>query len=771
MAKTTPSRVASRRTRKDRPTPKKKSGRVMKVFKVLVLAFVAVLVAGLGLFAWYAKDAPAVTKADLMRGGSTVFYATNGKAITNLGTENRVYATADKIPQQLKDAVVAIEDRRFYSETLGIDPIRIAGAALSNVKARLTGNFNGLEGGSTLTQQLVKLTVFSTKASDQTIKRKAQEAWLAMKVERAYSKEQILEFYINKVYMNNGQVGMATGAQYYFGKSLSELTLGQTAFIAGLAQSPAGYDPYVYPDRAKARRDAVLGAMLRDDKISQSDAAKAKATPITDGLKPKTTTTNESAVDKVIDSYLTSVIKEVKAKTGNDPYTDNMKIYTNMDYDTQKELYDIVNSTDTIGFNDDKMQTAVTLSDPRTGAIIAQIGGRKTGDVRLAYNRATRNDRSNGSTMKPLMDYAPAIEYLNYSTYQQFDDTPYSYPGTNTPLYDVDRDYLGRISIRKALELSRNIVAIKVLDEVGLSRSLNFLKGLGITLPADQQVYASGIGASVTTEQEAAAYGALANGGTYYKPSYVKKVVMADGKTINFDNTGTRAMKSSTAYMVTDMLKGVISRGTGQLAQISGLYQAGKTGTTNYSDEEFANNSGLRNRVKDSWFTGYTQTRVASVWIGYDKAQQNGISPAEEAIPKRIYRALMRYTTKNQPNKDWVKPANVVVAHILTGSDPGTAVSGDTSGTTRELYVRGYGPTTQKAVTASSSTSSSSASTSTSSTTSSESSSVISTESSSEQPSSGGTPSDASSEPSKSSSSAATGSSGEPGGTDPGGQR
>ncbi|WP_179395436.1 transglycosylase domain-containing protein [Lacticaseibacillus absianus] len=736
MAKTTPSRVASRRTRQSNSPQKKagkhRPGRVLRVFRWLALAFVLALVAGIGLFAWYAKDAPTITQEDLMSGGSSTLYA-NNKKLLSLGTENRVYVTADKIPQQLKDAVVSIEDRRFYREALGIDPIRIAGAALSNVKAKLTGTSNGPEGGSTLTQQLVKLAVFSTKTSDQTLRRKAQEAWLAVKVERQYSKAQILEFYINKVYMNYGQRGMATGAQYYYGKSLSQLNLAQTAFIAGLGQSPAGYDPYTYPDRAKARRDAVIDAMLREDKISQAQATAAKATAITAGLKPKTTTTsNVNTVDKVIDSYLTEVIKQVKAKLDVDPYAENLKIYTNMDYETQKKLYDLVNNDESIGFDDDKLQTAVTLSDPKTGAVIAQIGGRKTGDVRLAYNRATRNDRSNGSTMKPLMDYAPAIEYLNYSTYQQFDDTPYNYPGTTTPLYDFDRGYLGRISMRTALEQSRNIVAIKALDDVGLSRSVNFLKGLGIDLPTDQQVYASGIGASVTTEQETAAYGALANGGTYYKPSYISKVVTADGETVNFKNAGTRAMKSSTAYMVTDMLKGVITRGTGTSAAISGLIQAGKTGTTNYSDEELAKNSALSGRVKDSWFTGYTRDRVASVWIGYDKAQQNGVSPTEEAIPKRLYKALMTFTSEGLTSRDWVKPDSVSVAYILKGSDPGTEITGDTRNTTRELYVQGYGPTTQKAVTtppASSSSSSSSTSSQSSSISSQSTSSSVSTSS------------------------------------------
>ncbi|WP_262314659.1 transglycosylase domain-containing protein [Lacticaseibacillus parakribbianus] len=711
MANQAPSRMAKRR-QKPAKKAKKRGGRWLRFFKFAALAVVVALAAGIGLFAYYAKDAPAITKTELMSGGGSTLYASNNKALTHLGVENRVYATADKIPQRLKDAVVSIEDRRFYKEKFGVDPIRIAGAAFANLKAKVTGNTAGLQGGSTLTQQLVKLSVFSTKVSDQTLRRKAQEAWLAVKVERSYSKEQILEFYINKVYMNYGQRGMATGAQFYYGKSLSQLDLAQTAFIAGLAQSPSGYDPYVSPARATTRRNAVLDAMLRDNKITQAQAATAKAEAISTGLKKKSEITNTALVDKVIDAYLTQVIKQVKAKLHVDPYAENLKIYTNLDYNVQKKLYEIVNDGQDVVFPDNKIQTAVTMTNPQTGAVVAQIGGRKTGNVRLAYNRATQNDRSNGSTMKPLMDYAPAIEYLNYSTATMQSDTPYNYPGTNTPLYDIDHKYMGTMTIRRGLELSRNIIAIKTLEAVGLTKSLNFIKGLGITLPANQQVYPSGIGASVTTEQEAAAYGALANGGTYYKPSYVKKVVTPDGDSVTFQNAGTRAMKSSTAYMVTDMLKGVIAKGTGMAAQISGLYQAGKTGTTDYAANELAANAALKGTAKDSWMVGYTRYRVASVWLGYDKANTAGVTTAMQLIPKEIYKVLMTYASSSLPNKDWVKPESVI-AKTVNGS--------------RELYVRGFAPTTP----AVSSSSSSSVSSSVATTSSATSSSVLSSSSSS----------------------------------------
>lgn len=643
---------------------------------------------GLALFGWYAKDAPTLTQARLKSDGSSIIYDRNNNEITTLGIENRKYVSAPKITQQLADAVVAIEDRRFYKEPFGIDPIRIVSAAIGDVLHR----GGGLQGGSTLTQQLVKLSYFSTKSSDQNLKRKAQEAWLAMKVEQRFSKEQILEYYINKVYMNYGQYGMATAADYYFDRNLDQLTLGQTAFIAGLAQAPAGYDPYKNPTAATHRRDLVINAMLRDKKITAEQAEKAKAEDLTSGLIKHGDATIESHNDRVVDSYLTQVIKEVKRETGLNPYTAGLKVYTNLDMSAQRKLYDIVNGDQDVIFPDDKLQTAATMIDPKNGHVLAQIGGRKTGDVKLAYNRAVVDGRSNGSNMKPLLDYGPAIEYLNQSTYTQLDDAPYKYPGTDISVYNWDRQYQGVISMRKALVGSRNVPAVKTLETVGLKKGLNFLKGLGISLPENQQVISSAIGASVSTEKNAAAYAAFSNGGLYYAPRYVRKITTPDGISTSYHSEGNRAMKSSTAYMITDMLKGVLTdpAGSGQAAAVSGLYEAGKTGTVNYSDEEIAINPMLNGLSKDAWFTGYTRDRVISVWAGYDKAVENGMGSTTQTIPQLIYKSLMSHVAQKLTNRDWVKPSSVIAKNIIDGSNPPAELSSPVEGkTSRELFVAG----------------------------------------------------------------------------------
>lgn len=644
----------TRVTRHQKPTQKRTKSLLGRIIKWSLLALLALIIAGIGLFAYYAKDAPEITQDKLQNGNASVLYDTNNKAFKRLGAANQTYASSDQIPQTLKDAVVSIEDRRFYKEKFGIDPVRIASAAFSNI----TGHSSlGLQGGSTLTQQLIKLSVFSTKNSDQTLKRKAQEAWLAVQVERQYSKDQILEYYMNKVYLNNGVYGMQTAAKYYYDKTLKQLSLPQLALIAGMPQSPANYDPYAHPDQAKTRRDLVLDALQRNNKISEAEATEAKAVPINTGLVAQKSETNESTNAKATDAYVKEVITDLKKK-GYDPYKDGLKVYTNMDMDAQKKLYETVNDDTTVQFPDDKMQTAVTITNPNNGKIVAMIGGRKTGDVQLGYNRAVSSGRSNGSSMKPMMDFAPAIEYLNYSTAQKLQDTPYIYPGTNIQLHDFDNRYLGTITARNALANSRNVPAIRLLEDVGMNRARKFVKGLGITIPEDTGL-AYGIGGNVSTLEESAAYSAFANGGTYYKPTYINKVETADGVTHNYNSEGSDAMKDSTAYMMTDMMKDVIKNGSGTLAQIPGLHQAGKTGTTDYSSEELAKSGLSSDLAKDSWFAGYTKHYSITVWTGYDKPLENGLTMEERNIAAYIYRAMMVYLSQNVSNTDWTMPSSV----------------------------------------------------------------------------------------------------------------
>ncbi|MFD1549099.1 transglycosylase domain-containing protein [Levilactobacillus fuyuanensis] len=676
------------------PSPAGKSGgpkqprNGWRAFRRVLFVIVAIGVLGIlfgaGLFFFYAQSAPKISQSALSSDASTRVYDANGTVISRLGAQNRSYVKSSNIPDGLKQAVVSTEDRRFYKNN-GVDPIRIVGAALANV----TGSSLGMQGGSTLTQQLVKLSVFSTAASDRTLKRKAQEAWLALKVDHNYSKDQILEYYINKVYMGNGVYGMQTAAQYYYGKSLRNLDLAQLAMLAGMPQSPTNYDPTTYPALAKKRRDLVLDAMAKNNAITSAQASEAKATSITAGLSKthKSTAVASAKTTKVIDAYLKQVYAELKSK-GYNTTTGGLKVYTNLDMGAQKKLYNIVNGSAYVNFPSSKFQVGSTIVDPNNGKVVAMIGGRKTGNVTFGLNRAVQTDRSSASTAKPLMDYGPAIEYLKYPTYEPVKDTAFTYPGTTKNLYDWDRQYQGTITMRKALYESRNIPAIRTLQNVGIKKATTFLDGLGMSFDKTLTLQ-NGIGLYISTEQEAAAYAAFANGGTYYKPYLVSKVVTQDGKAHNYVSTGKRAMSAATAFMLTDMMKDVMTNenGSGRSAAISGLYQAGKTGTDSYPDD-YADKV-PDGATMDSWFTGYTKNYSVSVWTGYDKQFQTGhyVSETQTTIAQEIYKYTMSYLATKSTNTNWTKPSTVTqtsqngkTEYYVTGH-PGTVT--DTTATSQ----------------------------------------------------------------------------------------
>ncbi|QNQ83588.1 penicillin-binding protein [Lactobacillus sp. PV037] len=672
-----PSRVSRLRSKG------KKKNIFLRIIKWIFITFLIVIVGGIGLFAYYAKDAPSISQAQLQSGGTSSLYTNNGKFLLSLGSSKRTYVKNNKIPTTLKNAVVSVEDRRFYKEGIGLDPIRIIGSVLVNAKS------GGVAaGGSTITQQLVKLSVFSTDASQRTLKRKAQEAWLSMKVEREFSKNQILEFYINKVYMNYGIYGMGTAAEFYYGKSLDELSLPQLALLAGMPNAPVAYDPYVYPAKAKYRRDIVLKSMLTNHKITKAQYKKAVNTPITEGLQPKKTTV-DSTLRKVDDPYIKEVISEVKSK-GFNPYNDNLKITVNIDQDAQNKLYELANDGE-VPFTNDKMQVGATIVNPKNGHVIAILGGRKLPSVQLGLNRAVQTGRSTGSTIKPVLDYGPAIEYLYWPTSYILNDSKYIYPGTNIQLYDWDNTYKGKMSMRQALVESRNVPAVQTLAKVGVSRASLFAKKMGVNVPSDSGL-SVGIGANASSLQMAGAYSAFANNGVYHKPQFVSKIETPDGITRKYDSEGTRVMKDYTAYMMTDMLKGVFTgKGSGTAARIDNLYEAGKTGTVKYSEDDLVKYPQYANSPKDAWFVGYTKLYSMGIWTGYDNLKDGTPSGVGENSAQLLYKKMMQYLMENKPNEDWSQPSSVVGRKIVNGTENEVARSG-ASNATWQLFVKGHAP-------------------------------------------------------------------------------
>ena len=664
----------------------------------LLTFFVICVIAGGGLFAYYVSSVPKLTENKLQSTNSSRIYDGNGGLIADLGSEKRESASTDEIPITLVNAITSIEDKRFFTHR-GIDVYRIMGAAINNLR------HNSTQGGSTLDQQLIKLAYFSTNTSDQTLKRKSQEIWLSLQMERQYTKQEILTFYVNKVYMGNGYYGMKTAAKSYFGKELGDLSVAQAALLAGIPQAPTQYDPYTNPDAAKERRNTVLNEMYEDKNISKEEYEQAKATDVSDGLLPLT---KKASYEPYLDNYIKQVVEQVSTEANADIYSAGLDVYTNLDPDIQKYIWNVYNSNDYIAYPDDKFQVASTIIDVTNGRVVAQLGSRHQDEnIALGTNQAVQTDRDWGSTMKPITDYAPAIEKRVYTnTGTTVYDTPYNFPGTSTPVYNWDRKYYGSISLTYAIQKSRNVPAVKALQATGLEYAQSFLKDLGIEYP--EMFYSNAISSSTTSsdpkygassEKMAAAYAAFANGGTYYKPSYIKSIKFEDGSTKSYDSKGVEAMSPQTAYMMNSMLKQVLTGGTATEAYVPGTINAGKTGTSSYSDDEYyqvQKESGVYADliVPDETFVGYNTKYAMAIWTGYEN-RKTPLYGSDLNIAKQIYGLTSRYLNQmyGAGSKDFDMPSGVYNNGsyvFLTGSSTSNVYNGSL-GTSSSSSSSDYG--------------------------------------------------------------------------------
>ena len=680
---------------------------ILRIAKYVSIGFLTIVIAAIvlggALFFYYVSKAPALSESKLVATTSSKIYDNKNELIADLGSERRVNAQSNEIPTDLVKAIVSIEDHRFFDHR-GVDTIRIMGAALRNLQGK-----GGLQGASTLTQQLIKLTYFSTSTADQTLSRKAQEAWLAVQLEQKATKQEILTYYINKVYMSNGNYGMQTAAENYYGKDLKDLSLPQLALLAGMPQAPNQYDPYSHPEAALERRNLVLSEMKGQKYISAEDYEKAINTPITDGLQSLKSANSYPAY---MDNYLKEVIDQVEQETGYNLLTTGMEVYTNVDQEAQKRLWDIYNSEQYVSYPDDDLQVASTVVDVSNGKVIAQLGARhQASNVSFGTNQAVETNRDWGSSMKPITDYAPAIEYGVYdSTATMVNDIPYNYPGTDTPVYNWDHRYYGNITVQYALQQSRNVTAVETLNKVGLDKAKTFLNGLGIDYPSMH--YANAISSNTTesnkkygasSEKMAAAYAAFANGGIYHKPMYINKIVFSDGSEKEFSDAGTRAMKESTAYMMTEMMKTVLAYGTGRGAYLPWLPQAGKTGTSNYTDEEiekYVKNTGYV--APDEMFVGYTRKYSMAVWTGYS----NRLTPIIGDgfyVAAKVYRSMISYLSEDDQPGDWTMPEGLYRSGEFVFQN-GARNSWNTPATQQTQSVENSSTTTESSTTQTSTT-------------------------------------------------------------------
>ncbi|MBU8907292.1 PBP1A family penicillin-binding protein [Desertibacillus haloalkaliphilus] len=654
------------------------------VISLLILMVISVVAGGITLFAMI-QQAPELDPDRLTLAQSAQIYDQNDEQFVQLqASENRVKVNIQDVPQLVEDAIIATEDVRFRDH-FGIDIRRLFGAVAANIS-----NGFGAEGASTITQQVVK-NLFLT--SDKTISRKVQEQYLAIKLEQQYSKDQILEMYLNAIYFSKGAYGIVQAADTYFGKTLDELEIEDAALLAGIPQRPNYYNPFVNPDAAEQRRNTVIALMERHEKISSEEAEAARAVPVVDQLNEQEQETYP------YEAFLDHVLAEVDEMDGistNDLYTAGLKVYTTLDRDAQSHVESVLQTDQYInGYpNSESFQAGITLIDTKTGEIKAIGGGRNKNNVQRGFNFATDIKKQPGSTIKPVLDYGPAIDELQWSTAHILVDEPHTY-SNGDPLRNYSRSYRGRVTLREALVNSDNIPAIKALQEVGLDSAQQFAERLGI--PFENRIEeAYGLGGfttGISTLDLAGAYSAFGNEGIYNKPHTIRKIVFPDGREIRTTPDPVVAMNDYTAYMISDMLKSVVNYGTGRHASIPGLPLAGKTGTTNFTPEDISRYNIPSGGVPDVWFAGYTTNYTAAVWTGYDKKGENHyLSGNERRLAQQIFKAVMSEVSKAKETADFKQPNSVVRVGVerSTGLLPSDSTPSDQ--VIYELFVEGTEP-------------------------------------------------------------------------------
>jgi len=675
----------NRQTRMDRHKQKKPKKKITwkKILLYIAIGFLAIGIGIASLFTYYIATAPKLDIDKLEDTFSSRVYDKDGNLITDLGSEQRTKITYDDLPEVLVDAVLAAEDVRFFSH-IGIDFRRIGGAILANIKRGF-----GAEGASTITQQVVENSFFT---ADKKLKRKVQEQWLSLKLEREYSKEEILEIYLNKIFYGSGAYGVAKASEIYFGKTdLHDLTLVEAAILAGLPQRPSAYNPYENPDLTEGRLNTVLKLMVRHGKITEEEAEEAKKVEITSLLAGKKTKTTP------YESFIQQVRKEINEKLEDtDLYSDGLEVYTTLDPKAQEYVEFLLTDGDQnpINYVTEDLQAGLTVLDTETGAILA-IGGGRNRENMDGFNFAIQGKRQPGSTFKPLLVHGPAIEYNKISTYHQLnDDAPYDVTGSK-PIRNVDKQYRGWVTARQALSSSINVPTVKLFQEIGsennFSNSKEFAEKLGIEFATDPINIREAIGGhetNVTPLQLAGAYRPFGNGGIYNEPFAVTKIEYPDGKVVDLTPQPEAVMSDYTAYMVTDMLKDVLTHGTGRnYANIPNLPVAGKTGTTNLDDN-------LGGGANNSWFVGYTTNYTISVWVGYEKSNK-ALIDGQFSIAQTLFKHTMTEISKNVETADFVKPNSVVEVAIEKGTNPPKLPSKYTpkGNIITELFIKGYEPT------------------------------------------------------------------------------
>lgn len=608
--------------------------------RIFLIAVVIAVIVGVGAsigFVTASIDSIANINTEIKPDASSQFFDASGNLIaTSNSAENRLPIKINKVPKNLEDAFIAVEDVRFYDH-MGVDPRGILRAVVSNLMQQGVS-----EGGSTITQQLAK-NAFLTQ--DRNLKRKVQEAVIAVKLEQQYSKKEILEMYLNQIYFGQGAYGVEAASLLYFGKNVQNLTLAQAAMLAGIPKSPNYYSPLNNLKAAKERQEVVLDQMYKYKFITMDQMISAKSEKIVITSAGRDKSSSEASY------FIDYVSQFVADKLGADAlYKGGLKIYTTLDLNTQVAAEHAAKTLPTYGKDEKGIvqpQIAIVAIDPKNGHIKAMVGGRGNDQ----FNRAALAERQPGSAFKPFV-YLAAIESgLTPATI--IEDKPITFGGNWSP-NNYSRRFYGKVSLRTALTNSYNIPAVLLADQVGINKVIYYAQQMGISTlvnsgsmnDSNLAVSLGGLTRGVIPLEMANAFAVLANSGVYNPPVAITKIVDRNGKVLYTDKSQSHQVVSAkSSYVLVDMMKDVISHGTGAGANI-GRPAAGKTGTTD--------------TYNDAWFVGFTPDLSAAVWIGRDEGGSlNGMTGGD--LPATIWRDFMVAALKNVPIKDFVKPAGVVI--------------------------------------------------------------------------------------------------------------
>ena len=681
---------------------KKKTGRTKNAILIILISLGILVASSILAFALYIIiTSPDFVAQELYTKEPTIIYDVNGDEITRIGNENVELVTYSDLPQVLVDALIATEDSRFFQHN-GFDAARFIRASLGQLAGQDAG------GASTLSMQVIKNTYTdpSLTSGIKGIIRKFTDIYMAVfKLEASYTKEEIIEFYLNSQWLSGGTTnyasinGVEQGSQYYFGKSVSDLTLAEASLLVGMFNNPSLYNPYTNPEGCSNRRSTVLSLMVRHGYITEEEKEFAEAVPVESLL----TDHSEEESSSMYQAFIDYTLLKVKEETGDDPYQVPMEIYTTLDPSIQETLY-LLETEEIYTFNSDSVQFGMAVTSTKDGSVLALSGGRNY--LPQGLNRAVSKEyrghaKQPGSAAKIILDYGPYIEYLNGSTGTLFLDKPWTYT-TGGSVVNSDRRYWGEMTMRRALINSRNVPAIqaiqRVIDEVGMDQIEEFAHSLGIDDYGEDFYESTGLGGfTYGTDPLAmsAAYAAFGRGGIYIEPyTFTKVVYIETEEEYNHAIIQERVMSEETAYMITDILVDAGTSGVGGNFSISGTDIAAKGGTSTISASDAAAYDIPRSATPNHWNITYSPDYSIALWLGHDKLTDGyltsgtGYNPRRQimaAVARRIYKTGSRFE----------QPSGVVSATIELGTYPLQLASEYTPSSLKstELFKAGYEPT------------------------------------------------------------------------------